>query len=155
MRYKNSRGCRRNSFAPGRLHKLSSHGLSSGRPQKRMPVVRSESLRQQRPTKRGVCAFINISLNLCSFWCNWWFANLLNNLYNPVYNVVVQSVFYFPLKSKLKALLHLPQYASMLQHEFVREKNDDYMADVYDTPAWKSFMGPSCMPNDRIGKIII
>ena len=75
----------------------------------------------------------------------------MNNL-THVCNVVVQRVFYFPLRSKLKALLRLPQYVSMLQHEFVREKNEAYMADVYDSPAWKSFMGPPRMPNDRIGK---
>ena len=63
-----------------------------------------------------------------------------------------QRVFYFPLKSKLQALMKLPSYKKLLQHEFERDKNDLFFSDVYDSPAWQKFMGEVVYPNDRIGK---
>ena len=39
----------------------------------------------------------------------------------------------------------------MLQHEFERPRNPAYVTDVYDSPAWKDFMGPPTFPNPRIG----
>ena len=38
----------------------------------------------------------------------------------------------------------------MLQHEHERPRNPDLMADVYDSEAWKEFMGPPTFPNTRI-----
>ena len=64
----------------------------------------------------------------------------------------MQRVFYFPLKTKLKALLQLDAYRSMLNHEFCRDKGDDIMGDVYDAAAWQNFMGKVCFPNNRIGE---
>ena len=63
----------------------------------------------------------------------------------------MEEVFYFPLTSKLKALLSLPKYKSMIQHEFLRSKTPGLMSDVYDSPAWKDFMGEVVYPNNRIG----
>ena len=40
----------------------------------------------------------------------------------------------------------------MVQHEFSRPTPaDGIMADVYDSPEWKSFMGPPTYPNKRLG----
>ena len=64
-------------------------------------------------------------------------------------------MFYFPLKTKLKALLNVPFYRSMLEHESARDTgrgDDDTMSDVYDAPIWKEFMGEPKSPCDRIGK---
>ena len=41
----------------------------------------------------------------------------------------------------------------MCQHEFLRPKPHDpnVVADVYDSPAWRDFMGPATYPNTRLG----
>ena len=39
----------------------------------------------------------------------------------------------------------------MLQHEFLRPRNENLMSDVYDAPSWKDLMGEPVFPNDRIG----
>ena len=36
------------------------------------------------------------------------------------------------------------------EHNKIR-KNNNLMSDVYDSPAWQSFMGPCVYPNNRIG----
>lgn len=47
----------------------------------------------------------------------------------------------------------LPFFFCRCQHEFSRPKPpENLMADVYDSPAWKQFMGPPVFPNNRIGK---
>lgn len=63
----------------------------------------------------------------------------------------MQRVFYFPIAPKLRSLLKTQEYFELIQHEFERPSNADYITDVYDTPAWKDFMGPVKYPNDRIG----
>ena len=66
-----------------------------------------------------------------------------------------EEVFYFPLKPKLKSLLRLPAYRKMCEHEFDRlrlKKGEHLMSDVYDSPAWKDFMGPPTTPPRRIGR---
>ena len=62
-----------------------------------------------------------------------------------------QRVFYFPLKPRLEALMETKAYFNMCQHEFFRPKNKDILTDVYDSPAWKDFMGPCNYPNKRLG----
>ena len=39
----------------------------------------------------------------------------------------------------------------MLEHEHSRPRNPNLISDVYDSPAWKSFMGVPKSPCDRIG----
>ena len=63
----------------------------------------------------------------------------------------MQRVFYFPLRTKLQALLKNPNYRHMINHECFREKVPDIMSDVFDSPAWERFMGPVVFPNNRIG----
>lgn len=66
-----------------------------------------------------------------------------------------EEVFYFPLKEKLKSLLRLSSFRKSIDHEFRRQshnQNEDIISDVYDSPAWKSLMGPPVHPNNRIGK---
>ena len=69
----------------------------------------------------------------------------------------MQRVFYFPLKTKLQALLNVPAYRSMLEHEFIRDEpvDDDIMSDVYDAPIWKRFMGTMERVVNRIGKCFL
>ena len=62
-----------------------------------------------------------------------------------------QRVFYFPLQTKLMALLGTATYRHLCQHEYERPCNKTKMSDVYDSRAWKNFMGPAVFPNDRIG----
>ena len=63
----------------------------------------------------------------------------------------LQRVLYFPLKARLSALLSTEKYFNMCQHEFLRPRPDnDIIADVYDAPAWKEFMGPPTYPIKRI-----
>ena len=62
-----------------------------------------------------------------------------------------QRVFYFPLKSKLEALLRVPVYRDMLEHEYSRPRHRHLISDVYDAPAWQNFLGPCVSPNNRIG----
>ena len=35
----------------------------------------------------------------------------------------------------------------MLQHEFLRPRNENLMSDVYDAPSWKDLMGEPVFPN--------
>lgn len=65
--------------------------------------------------------------------------------------VWLQRVFYFPLKPRFAKLLKIPAYRQWLQHEYERPRNDAFMSDVYDTPAWKTFMGTPTFPNNRVG----
>ena len=62
-----------------------------------------------------------------------------------------ELVFYFPLKEKLEALLKLASYRKLLEHEYERPSNHNLMSDIYDSPAWKHFMGPVASPINRIG----
>ena len=39
----------------------------------------------------------------------------------------------------------------MLQHEYLRPRNSEYLTDVYDGDAWKETMGPPSNPCKRIG----
>lgn len=59
--------------------------------------------------------------------------------------------FYFPLHKRLQALLRIPGFRELLDHEFTRPRNENLMSDVYDSPAWQSFMGPPTKPCGRIG----
>lgn len=70
---------------------------------------------------------------------------------------LLQTVYYFPLKTKLQSLLRVPKYKQMCQHEVLRpaKRNKNLMTDVYDSPAWQKFMGPSAYPNNRIGMYYI
>ena len=76
---------------------------------------------------------------------------LCNNVLIFVFVCFLQRVFYFPLKSKLKALLANENYYNMLQHEFVRDRNPHLITDVYDSEAWRDYMGPAEYPCRRIG----
>lgn len=60
-------------------------------------------------------------------------------------------MFYFPITPKLTSLLKTNEYFQLIQHEYDRPRNPDFITDVYDTPAWREFMGPPKYPNDRIG----
>jgi len=62
-----------------------------------------------------------------------------------------ERVFFFPIKGRLQKLMSLPRYYNMCQHEFERPRNNNYVTDVYDTPAWRKFMGPVTFPIQRIG----
>ena len=58
------------------------------------------------------------------------------------------------MRQRLEALFKVDTYKSMCQHEFERQvhcKDPDIMSDVYDSDAWKTFMGPAVSPNNRIG----
>ena len=60
-------------------------------------------------------------------------------------------MFYFPLRPRFEKLLKIPTYRQWLQHEFERPRNDAFITDVYDTPAWQGFMGTPTFPNSRVG----
>ena len=47
--------------------------------------------------------------------------------------------------------MRLPVYRHMLEHEFSRPRHHSLISDVYDAPAWQTFMGPCVAPNNRIG----
>lgn len=86
-----------------------------------------------------------------------YFLGVLNNLWYVVtgtsfLTVFLQRVLYFPLKNRLRALLSTEKYRKMCNHEFTRPRpNGDTIADIYDAPAWQSFMGPVTFPVNRIG----
>lgn len=61
-----------------------------------------------------------------------------------------QRVFYFPIEPKLRALMKTQEYFDLIQHEFERPRNPEYITDVYDSPAWQKFLGEVKYPNDRI-----
>lgn len=65
----------------------------------------------------------------------------------------LQQILYFPLQPRIKALMRTKKYFDMCQHEFLRPKPHDpnVVADVYDSPAWRDFMGPATYPNKRLG----
>ena len=68
---------------------------------------------------------------------------------------MLQTIFYFPLRNRLKKLLSLPSYRACCEYEFERQrakKNENIISDVYDSDAWKSFMGPPVQPNNRLGE---
>ena len=60
-------------------------------------------------------------------------------------------MFYFPLAPRLRQLYKLQSYRESLNHEYERPRNDAFMCDIYDAPAWKEFMGPASYPLQRIG----
>ena len=64
-----------------------------------------------------------------------------------------ELAFYFPVHRRIQALLRIPAFKKMLDHEFTRPRARDpnIMSDVYDSPAWKEFMGPPSKPCRRIG----
>ena len=62
-----------------------------------------------------------------------------------------QRVLYFPLKPRLEKLLQIPSYCDMLQHEYRRPRNSEYLTDVYDGDEWKKFMGAPSLPCKRMG----
>ena len=62
-----------------------------------------------------------------------------------------QEVYYFPIKDKLQALLKIPEFRKLLNHEFLRPRGRGSYSDVYDAPAWKDLMGIVRFPNNRIG----
>ena len=47
--------------------------------------------------------------------------------------------------------MRLPVYRHMLEHEFSRPRHHSLISDLYDAPAWQTFMGPCVSPNNRIG----
>lgn len=49
--------------------------------------------------------------------------------------------WYFPLRPQLARLLRNSQFRELLMHEARRQKNPDYIADVYDTPRWRQVAG--------------
>ena len=62
-----------------------------------------------------------------------------------------QEIFYFPLTPRLKALLRTQQFRKCIEHENERPSVDELITDIYDTPAWKEFVGPPTIPIARIG----
>ena len=53
-----------------------------------------------------------------------------------------EYVVWFPLQSRLAALLELPQFQECMRHENRRKQGDpDYVTDVYDSAWWKELMG--------------
>ena len=55
-----------------------------------------------------------------------------------------ELVYYFPVASKLKALLKDSHPVTKIfynMNSFVPGSNEEVMSDVYDAPAWKEFMG--------------
>ena len=75
----------------------------------------------------------------------------LHSPYSFLLLYCMQRVFYFPITPKLRSLLNTQSYFELIQHEYERPKNSDFIADVYDTPAWRNFMGPATYPIERIG----
>ena len=82
-----------------------------------------------------------------------------------------ESVFHFPIKERLEALLRSsPAFGEALHHELTRPKpnkgimagrfcfvnikiinSQQQLSDVYDSPAWKKMMGESTDRLERIG----
>ena len=65
-------------------------------------------------------------------------------------DIPFEEVFYFPLIPRLKALLQTKQFRKLIQHEFERPRNRDIISDIYDTPAWRDFVGQASEPVARI-----
>ena len=63
----------------------------------------------------------------------------------------LQRAFYFPLHKRLRALFRLRNFKKLLEHEHSRPRNPSLISDVYDSPAWRSFMGVPKSPCERIG----
>ena len=60
--------------------------------------------------------------------------------------------FYFPLHKRLRALLRIPGFRRMLEHEYTRPRPaENIVSDVYDSPSWKKIMGEPAQPCKRIG----
>lgn len=75
---------------------------------------------------------------------------------HPRYNEANEPwevAFYFPMHRRLQALLRIPAFKKMLDHESTRPRANDpnLMSDVYDSPAWKEYMGVPSQPCRRIG----
>ena len=49
-----------------------------------------------------------------------------------------ETVFYFPLKERLQALVRAERYRHILNFEHRRKQNSDYFTDVYDCPGEQS-----------------
>ena len=52
-----------------------------------------------------------------------------------------ERVWYFPIRKRLEALMKLVPFAKSINHEKNRPFNDNFLTDVYDTPAWKHETG--------------
>ena len=62
-----------------------------------------------------------------------------------------ERVFYFPLAPRFRKLFKIDSFRESLRHEYERPRNEAFMSDVYDSPAWKQFMGAATSPLQRIG----
>lgn len=47
--------------------------------------------------------------------------------------------------------MRIRKFMQLLQHEYRRPRRRNMMTDVFDSPAWKSFMGEPSFPCERIG----
>ena len=69
-------------------------------------------------------------------------------------HIITQVCWYFPLTNQIKRLLQSKLYSHYLKYEFHRrEQNDNYMADVYDSPRWAQVAGK--MTSDRVTRIVM
>lgn len=67
---------------------------------------------------------------------------------------ITQVCWYFPLTNQIKRLLKSKLYSHYLKYEFHRrEQNENYMADVYDTPRWAQVAGK--MTSDRVTRVVL
>ncbi len=83
--------------------------------------------------------------------CSCFFFILLKYVQHDKHLPFLQSVFYFPLREKLKALMKVRAFMLLIQHEYTRPRNPNFMTDVFDSPAWQEFMGAPSFPCEHIG----
>ena len=55
------------------------------------------------------------------------------------------------MEHRIRALLRVPGFRALLEHEYCRPRAGNIISDVYDSPAWQRFMGPPNSPCNRIG----
>ena len=107
------------------------------------------ALRREQPATRGIFYVV------CAHLCCLCLCFLADGVLIYIACVSSQTVFYFPLIARLKKLLRCKQYRGMCQHEVNRPEfrsGTNLMTDVYDSPAWREFMGP---PTARICRIAL
>ena len=64
-----------------------------------------------------------------------------------------ETCFYFPITTKLRRLLKLPEFRKHLSYEATRPRNSRFWSDVFDTPRWRRVMG-AC-DEDRVTRIAL
>ena len=104
-------------------------------------------------------SFVALTIAYAYLFCLNYFISFVYVIYYSLVYILKLHVFfaqiegiYFSICEQLKALLQMSGFRELLEHERLRLRAPaNIMADTYDSPVWKKFMGRPGYPCSRIG----